>query len=113
MKIVKWLIKYIIYIAVTFLGIGIISYAVSRATGMEFAETLQYAGIICIVLGLLSVVGNLNTTTNVSYLQSRSISEKPFGESAREDFESRDKSFKFLSIIGIVGLVLIMASMLI
>jgi hypothetical protein len=113
MKIVRWLIKYIIYISITLIVVGLASYAISKATGMAFAETLQYAGIICAVLGMLSVVGNLNTTTNVTYLQSRSVSEKSFGESAKEDFESRDKSFKFLSITGFAGLVLIMASLLI
>lgn len=113
MKIVIWLIKYIIYIAITLVVIGIISFVISKATGMDFAEVLQYAGIVCIVLGLLSVVGNLNSTTNVTYLQSRSVSDKSFGDGARDDFKSRNTSFRFLSIMGIVGLVLIIVSMLI
>lgn len=79
--------------------IGLAFYLLSVATGLPLVDAFQYAGMACILVGLLSLVGKMNITSDLTYLQSRSVSEKSVTDSSLEDFKSRSDNYRFITFM--------------
>jgi hypothetical protein len=111
-KVLHWLIRYLRNILIISGIVGIAATVLSVVFHFDITETLQYAGMACALIGLLSLVGKMNMTSNVTYLQSRSVS-KSIADSTLEDFKSRDGNFRFLGYMLGTAVLLILVSFLI
>ncbi len=101
------LLKFLGKVLIASIVIGLAFYLLSTVTELPLVDAFQYAGIACILVGLLSLVGKMNMTTDPTYLQSRSISEKSITESSLEDFKSRDGNYRFITFMLATAAVLI------
>ncbi len=49
-------------------------------TNREFNDTLVYAGVLCLLMGGLSILGQKNNSSDLNYFQSRSVGAKSVTE---------------------------------
>lgn len=108
----KMLLKFLRNLSIVSIIIGIIVFVIAKATGFSLVEAYQYAGIICILIGCLSVVGNMSMTSNPTYFQAKSVSSKSINDGLREDFMSKLGNYRLLLLLLAVGILLIAFSFL-
>lgn len=111
-KVLLKLVRYLRKVLITAVIIGVVTTALAMVFHFKITDTLQLVGMACALIGLLSLVGKMNMTTNVTYLQSRSIT-KSMADSTLEDFKSRDGNFRFMAVMLGTSTVLILVSLLI
>ena len=101
------LLRFLRKMAIATIVIGIAVFFIAKAIGLSLAEAYQYAGIICILLGCLSVAGNMTMTTNPTYFQAKSVGSKSINDGLREDFMSSMGNYRFLLLLSAIGVILI------
>ena len=111
-KVLLWLVRYLRNVLITSGIIGIAAVIIAKIFHFTITDTLQYTGMACALIGLLSLVGKMNMTSNVTYLQSRSIT-KSMADSTLDDFRSRDGNYKFLAMMLGTAVILITVGVLI
>jgi hypothetical protein len=107
-SIMKSIIKAIIVMAM----ISALSIAISYFFKLVLSNTIMYAGIICLVLGILSIIGNNNVTSDPTFFQSKSLFAKTVNDINSDNFKSRESSMNFLLFMFVVGALLIVISMI-
>lgn len=102
--------KFIKMIILAALVISVIVLSVSFIFKFKLSDSLNYAGIICMVLGFLSVSGNMKTTNDLRFFNLDVSSKKSICKNAKDDLNLRDSSFNFFIFMILVGILLIMIS---
>jgi Na+/H+ antiporter NhaC len=109
-KFFEGFLKMIVKLLIVLLVTSVIIAVISNIWGYRIKNLCMIFGLLYMFLGLGSMLGNINMTSNVRYNYIRSASNDNFSNSIKQDFFSRDKSAKFLLYTGIIGLILIFAA---
>ena len=75
-----------------------------------FGDWMMWAGIIIVVVGLLSVVGYGGATRSGSYPVARTVGERDIPDQTRADLDEEAKTFSFLILALGVGVLAIVIS---
>jgi hypothetical protein len=108
-KIMRMLLKYLIIVIIVSAIGAVIAYMISYKTGMEFQNTLEYAGIILMLLGALSVLGNRKILSSYRYNITKFAVDVQ--KSTRSDIDMKFDSYRFTIITGLSGLILLIISL--
>ena len=84
-----------------------LAYAIAYFSKIALSEVLFYAGLLCIIIGGLSMVGNRDNSTDASYFMAKSVGAKSTNEFNEESFDKRSSRWRFLIFMASVGGVLI------
>ncbi len=103
----KRLMLYVLKVIVASAVLGGAAYVISLVTKRNFNDNLVYAGMLCLLVGGLSIVGQRNTSTDVSYFQSRSVGSNSVREITEENYKNRNSSMRFLIFMLLVGAILL------
>jgi len=109
-RFLKGVIKFLIKVLITGFVISVVNYLISTYFDLILSETFTYAGIICFVCGIVSIMGRSNVSVDPSYFQAKSLSGKSMSQNSLDDFKYRNKNFNFLGFMVIVGSLLILIS---
>ena len=100
----------LIVISAILAAIGaVIAYIVSVRYDIKFPKALEYAGIVLIVSGLLSVIGNRKILTNYSYNMTKFSTDVQ--KSTYSDIKMKFDSYKFFILTGFAGVILFLISL--
>lgn len=112
----KQLVKYIrvigILTAINLAVTGLVCWIGGWWGFIHYSNGLMYSGGLFLLLGGMSMVGNINMRANPTYQYVRTAGKESLEGRAREDLKSTDKSFKFLLIMGLTGAVSMLLSIL-
>ncbi len=87
------------YILKVFIVDGILAglaFIISYFSKMRMNDILLYIGIICMLIGMLSVIGNSNNSRDANYFISKSVGAKSVNEITEENYKNRNKSASFM-----------------
>jgi hypothetical protein len=102
--------KFLLKVLITVFVISVVIYLVSTYFDLILSETFTYAGIICFVCGIVSILGRSNVSVDPSYFQAKSLSGKSMSQNSLDDFIARNKNLNFLGFMVIAGSLLILIS---
>lgn len=108
----RWLLKFLRNVLIFFILISIVTFVIAKLVNTKYSTAYENAGIISLVLGLVSIIGNMNMSADPKIYQAESLSSRSMQDSAEENMKSRDKSFKFLGYMVVVAALLILASII-
>lgn len=108
-----FLIEIINYIKKLFLVLIIISFVVfiiSLIFRLKLARAFYFTGIVCMIVGCSSVFGNINMASDSKYYQLERASSRSLYQSSKDNLKLRDNSYRFLTFMIILGLLLMFIS---
>jgi hypothetical protein len=92
---------------------GVICYFKNLMTLDGYSTALLYSGIVLMLLGVLSFIGNMKMRTNIGYQYGRMLGGQNQEKRIREDMEYSDKSIKFTILMVVCAMVCIGISIVI
>lgn len=112
-RVAGYLIRFLIWLAVILLAIGIVDYLLGWRTLFLYAESLFIAGGLCMAIGALSVMGNWSQTRSFSYQYASSVSSADIATRTRQAMKDAEASYSFSVLAVMAGFSLVGLSILI
>ncbi|HBM75202.1 MAG TPA: hypothetical protein DD429_06570 [Clostridiaceae bacterium] len=102
-------IKYVKKIFLTVVIICMLIIMISKIFKFKLSGTFLYSGLICLILGGFSLIGNIKISSSYRYFQVQSIS-RPIDQISADNYKSRDSSLRFLIFMSSIGAILLLIS---
>jgi F0F1-type ATP synthase membrane subunit a len=80
-----------------------LAFVISYFSKMRMNDVLLYVGVICMLIGMLSMLGNNNNSVDVKYFISKSVGVNSINEITEENYKNRNKSASFMIFMLCVG----------
>lgn len=102
----KIILKYLIILVIVLLIISAVVFIISKVYEFTLSTTFSYASIISMVLGVLSIYGNISMNADPRFFQIESASIKSIHQRTKDIISFKDSTYFFLFFMIIVGLLL-------
>jgi hypothetical protein len=79
------------------------SFIISYFSKIRMNDVLLYTGVICMIIGMLSMLGHNNNSVDVNYFISKSAGVNSINEITEENYKNRNKSASFMIFMLCVG----------
>jgi hypothetical protein len=112
-SIVRLLAIVIIFEFVVLAIVGVIGWRMGWSTVDEFAQALQFAGMLIIGLGLFGIKGNWDSTRSFEYQYSLSVTEQSSSQRTQQTLVDFAESYRFMIVMFFVGFISILIGWLI
>jgi len=87
---------------------GVIGWRLGWSTTEEYAQALQYAGMLIVGLGLFSIKGNWDTTRSFEYQYSLSVTDQSSSERIQQTLIDFTDSYRFMLVMIFAGAISIL-----
>ena len=82
---------------------GVIGWRMDWNTVDDYAQALQYAGMLIIGLGLLGIKGNWDTTRSFEYQYSLSVTDQSILQRTQQTLNDFAESYRFMLVMLSLG----------
>ncbi|MBH1942148.1 hypothetical protein I5677_14695 [Mobilitalea sibirica] len=100
---IKRISKFMFKIIIADIILAGLAFVISYFSDMKISDIMVYAGIICILIGGLSLLGSGNNSADVTYIISKSAGNNSMNENTEENYKNRNNSMRFLIFMSCVG----------
>lgn len=100
---IKRFCKYLFKILIVDIFLTVLAFIISYFSKINISDILLYVGILCMIIGMLSVLGNSNNSVDATYFISKSAGTKSINEITEENYKNRNSSLRFLVFMSCVG----------
>jgi O-antigen/teichoic acid export membrane protein len=102
--------KFVVKLLLTEIILAAVSLIISYFMKLKISDTLIYIGAICLLIGMFSIIGQRNNSSDPTYFMSKSVGAKSTNEINQENYKNRNSSMRFLIFMSCIGTILFLAA---